>query len=77
MRTIGNRRIAVVVFDSARLVESVVAAEMIWEQTFDAIGEGILVYDAAKRIVRCNSRAAEMIEMSPEDVMCRFGVTRP
>src|SRR5437868_9803523 len=62
---------AVVVFDSARLVESVVAAEMIWEQTFDAIGEGILVYDAAKRIVRCNSRAAEMIEMSPEDVIGR------
>jgi PAS domain S-box-containing protein len=37
-------------------------AKKIWEQTFDAIGEGILVHDAAMRIVRCNERAAEMME---------------
>ena len=37
----------------------------IWEQTFDAIGEGILVYDERKRILRCNARAAEMIDMHP------------
>ena len=60
---------AAVVLDSARLVETVVAAEKIWEQTFHAIGEGILVYDRSKRIVRCNPRAAEMVEMQPEDVI--------
>lgn len=41
----------------------------IWEETFDAIGEGILVYDHRMRIVRCNARAAEMMEMQPADVI--------
>ena len=35
---------------------------LIWENTFDAIGEGILVYDSARGILRCNARAAEMME---------------
>jgi PAS domain-containing protein len=33
-----------------------------WERTFDAIGEGILVYDEEQNIVRCNANAAEMID---------------
>ena len=37
----------------------------VWEKTFDAIDEGILVYDREQKIVRCNARAAEMIQMSP------------
>ena len=41
----------------------------IWEQTFDAIGEGILVYDYQMQIVRCNLRAAEMVEMKPAEVI--------
>ncbi|HMG73991.1 MAG TPA: ATP-binding protein [Pyrinomonadaceae bacterium] len=41
----------------------------IWEQTFDAIGEGILVHDQQRRIVRCNARAAEMIDMQPAEVL--------
>jgi PAS domain S-box-containing protein len=41
----------------------------IWEQTFDAIGEGILVHDYQMQIVRCNLRAAEMLEMEPADVI--------
>ena len=34
-----------VVLDSERLVDTVTAAERIWAQTFEAIGEGILVCD--------------------------------
>jgi PAS domain S-box-containing protein len=43
--------------------------QTIWEQTFDAIGEGILVYDKDKTIVRCNAGAAEMMEIQPEAVI--------
>lgn len=43
--------------------------QRIWEQTFDAIGEGILVHDNQMQIVRCNARAAEMLEMKPADVI--------
>ena len=53
---------AAVVLDSERLVESITAAEKIWEQTFNAIGEGILVHDSAGAILHCNARAAEMLE---------------
>src|SRR5256885_825337 len=53
---------AAVVLDSERLVESITAAERIWEQTFNAIGEGILVHDSAGAILHCNARAAEMLE---------------
>ena len=60
---------AAVVLHSERLVESVRAAEEIWEQTFDAIGEGILVHDYQMQIVRCNVQAAEMLEMKPADVI--------
>src|SRR5439155_1648747 len=43
--------------------------QKIWEETFDAIGEGILVYDRRMRIVRCNVRAAEMMEVEPAGVI--------
>src|SRR5439155_26572506 len=43
--------------------------QRIWEQTFDAIGEGILVHDYEMQIVRCNLRAAEMMEMQPAEVI--------
>ena len=52
----------------AVLRESEARAEQsrrVWEKTFDAIDEGILVYDREQKIVRCNARAAEMIELSP------------
>src|SRR6266852_687073 len=55
--------------DNARLLEKVSAAERSWERTFDAIGEGILVHDYQMQIVRCNVRAAEMMEMRPADVI--------
>jgi PAS domain S-box-containing protein len=41
----------------------------IWEKTFDAIGEGILVHDHEMRIVRCNAQAAEMLNRSPAEVV--------
>jgi PAS domain S-box-containing protein len=44
-------------------------ARQIWEETFDAIDEGILVHNQETRIVRCNSRAAEMIDLQPTDVV--------
>jgi PAS domain S-box-containing protein len=41
----------------------------IWEKTFDAIGEGILVHDHEMRIVRCNAQAAEMLNMTPAELI--------
>ncbi|HVS82190.1 MAG TPA: ATP-binding protein [Pyrinomonadaceae bacterium] len=61
--------LAALALDNARLLETVSAVERIWEQTFDAIGEGILVYDYQMQIVRCNVRAAEMLEMKPAEVI--------
>ena len=60
---------AALALDNSRLLETASAAERIWEQTFDAIGEGILVHDYQMQIVRCNARAAEMLEMKPADVI--------
>jgi PAS domain S-box-containing protein len=62
---------AAVVIDSERLVESVTAAQKIWEQTFNAIGEGILVHDAEGTILHCNARAAEMMESATSEVIGR------
>lgn len=53
---------ATVVLDSERLVDSVTAAEKIWEQTFEAIGEAVLVCDK-QTVTRCNAKAAEMMDM--------------
>jgi len=41
----------------------------IWEKTFDAIGEGILVHDPDRRIVRCNAQAAAMLNLTPGEVI--------
>jgi signal transduction histidine kinase len=72
---------ATVVLDSERLVETVTAAEKIWQQTFEAIGEGILVCNQ-QTVTRCNAKAAEMMDMDPSAVVglsfndafaCMFG----
>jgi len=60
---------AALTLDNARLLETVGAAEKIWEQTFDAIGEGIIVHDSGMRIVRCNALAAEMMNLQPAAVI--------
>jgi two-component system NtrC family sensor kinase len=52
---------AALALDNARLLETVSAGKKIWEQTFDAMPDGIIVHDAAMRLTRCNATAAEMM----------------
>ncbi|HEX6624497.1 MAG TPA: GAF domain-containing protein, partial [Pyrinomonadaceae bacterium] len=47
--------------DNARLVETIGTAKRVWEQTFDAIPDGIIVHDDRMRIARCNYTAAELM----------------
>jgi two-component system NtrC family sensor kinase len=60
---------AALALENARLIETVGEAERIWEKTFDAIGEGIIVHDAAMRIVRCNALAAAMMDLETAAVI--------
>jgi PAS domain S-box-containing protein len=60
---------AAMVLDNARLIETVGAGKKIWEQTFDAIPDGIIVHDHLMQIVRCNAHAAEMMNLSPADTI--------
>ncbi|HEX8142110.1 MAG TPA: ATP-binding protein [Pyrinomonadaceae bacterium] len=60
---------AAMVLDNARLIETVGAGKRIWEQTFDAIPDGIIVHDHLMQIVRCNAHAAEMMELSPSETI--------
>ena len=62
---------AALALENVRLLETVGAAEKIWEQTFDAIGEGIMVHDSKMCIVRCNAMAAEMMNLQPAEVIGR------
>ncbi|HEV2799843.1 MAG TPA: ATP-binding protein [Pyrinomonadaceae bacterium] len=52
---------AALALDNARLLETVSAGKRIWEQTFDAIPDGIIVHDESMRLTRCNAMAAEMM----------------
>jgi PAS domain S-box-containing protein len=52
---------AALALDNARLLETVSAGKRIWEQTFDAMPDGIIVHDASLRLTRCNAMAAEMM----------------
>ncbi len=74
--TVGVQGIARDITERRRAEDALRASEkrawrgkQIWEETFDAIGEGILVYDRRMRIVRCNMRTAEMMEMQPAEVI--------
>ncbi len=60
---------AALALDNARLLETVGTAERIWVQTFDAIGEGILVHDYQMQIVRCNAQAAAMMDLRPAEAV--------
>ncbi|HEX7177254.1 MAG TPA: ATP-binding protein [Pyrinomonadaceae bacterium] len=55
---------AALALDNARLFETIAAAKKIWEQTFDAIPDGIIVHDEQMRVTRCNLAAAEMMGFS-------------
>jgi two-component system, NtrC family, sensor kinase len=59
---------AAVSLANSQLADTVSTAERIWEQTFDAIREGIIVHDKEGRIVRSNELAAEMMNLQPSEV---------
>jgi signal transduction histidine kinase len=57
----GLAEVAALALDNARLLETVIAGKKIWEQTFDAIPDGVIVHDAEMRVRRANAVAAEMM----------------
>jgi two-component system NtrC family sensor kinase len=61
----GLAEMAALALDHARLFETLGTAKRIWEKTFDAIPDGIIVHDHQMRIVRCNAHAAMMMDMHP------------
>lgn len=65
----GLAEMAALALDHARLFETVEAAKKIWERTFDAIPDGIIVHDEHMRIVRCNAHAADMMGMQPSEAV--------
>jgi two-component system NtrC family sensor kinase len=62
---------AALALDNAKLLETVVTAKRIWEQTFDAIADGVIVHNVEMRIVRCNASAAEMMNLTPQETIGR------
>ncbi|HEX6184274.1 MAG TPA: ATP-binding protein, partial [Pyrinomonadaceae bacterium] len=59
---------AALALDNARLLDTLGAAKRVWEQTFDAIPDGIIVHDDRMRVVRCNLAAAEAMGLHPAQV---------
>jgi len=57
----GLAEMAALALDNARLLETISASKKIWEQTVDAIPDGIIVHDDAMRITRCNAAAADAL----------------
>jgi len=64
----GLAEMASLALDNARLLDTLGAAKRVWEQTFDAIPDGIIVHDDRMRVVRCNVAAAETMGLHPSDV---------
>jgi two-component system NtrC family sensor kinase len=64
----GLAEMAALALDNARLLDTLGAAKRVWEQTFDAIPDGIIVHDDRMRVVRCNMAAAEAIGLHPSEV---------
>ncbi|HLL75203.1 MAG TPA: ATP-binding protein, partial [Pyrinomonadaceae bacterium] len=66
----GLAGMAALALDNARLVETVGTAKKVWEQTFDAIPDGIIVHDAQMIVARANLSAAEMLGLdSPAEAV--------
>jgi two-component system NtrC family sensor kinase len=61
----GLAEMVALALDHARLFETIRDAKKIWEKTFDAIPDGIIVHDHQMRVVRCNAHAAMMMELHP------------
>ena len=64
----GLAEMAALALDNSRLLDTLGAAKRVWEQTFDAIPDGIIVHDDRMRVVRCNMAAAEAMGQHPSDV---------
>lgn len=60
----GLADLTALALDNARLLDTVGSGKRIWEQTFDAIPDGIIIHDAAMLITRCNATAAEMMKLN-------------
>jgi two-component system NtrC family sensor kinase len=65
----GLGEMAALALDNARLLDTLGAAKRVWEQTFDAIPDGIIVHDDRMRVVRCNMVAAEAMGRHPSEVV--------
>jgi signal transduction histidine kinase len=65
----GLADMAALALDNARLLDTLGAAKRVWEQTFDAIPDGIIVHDDRMSVVRCNMAAAEAMNLHPSDVV--------
>ena len=65
----GLADMAALALDNARLLDTLGAAKRVWEQTFDAIPDGVIVHDDRMRVVRCNLAAAEAMGLHPAQVV--------
>ncbi|HEV7890722.1 MAG TPA: ATP-binding protein [Pyrinomonadaceae bacterium] len=63
----GLAEMAALALDNARLLDTLGAAKRVWEQTFDAIPDGIIVHDDRMRVVRCNMAAADALGLHPSE----------
>jgi two-component system, NtrC family, sensor kinase len=64
----GLAEMAALALDNARLFETLGTAKRVWEQTFDAIPDGVIVHDDRMTVARCNFAAAEMMGLHPSEV---------
>lgn len=65
----GLAEMAALALDNARLLDTLGAAKRVWEQTFDAIPDGIIVHDDRMKVVRCNMAAADALGVRPSEVV--------
>ena len=60
---------AAAAIENARLYTEVAQAKREWETTFNAITDGILILSPHLSVVRANRAMAELLEMTPQDLM--------
>jgi PAS domain S-box-containing protein len=65
----GLAEMAALALDNVRLLETLGAAKRIWEQTFDAIPDGVIVHDDRMVVVRCNVAAADALGLHPSEIV--------
>jgi PAS domain S-box-containing protein len=62
---------AAIAIENARLFEQVIEGKRVWEQTFDAIADGISIQDNRFRITRANRSFASLVGLTPRQVIGR------